>query len=130
MTQINPKHFLYNIAISVQTPYEAGKVISCDPPFWVAFPIDRQYPWKLFLIKNELDIHCFKTVGFQVKFICNSDSRNFCFRNNGEIFKIKHFSSQKNDLIFHIIYQIKVSRLLSVGHASLRIESHRKLRRH
>ena len=33
MTQINPKHFLYNIAISVQTPYEAGKVISCDPPF-------------------------------------------------------------------------------------------------
>ena len=46
--------------------------------------------------------------------LCKNDYAHarFLLRNNKEIHRIKHFSSQENYLIFHIFYEIEFSRVL------------------
>ena len=63
-------------------------------------------------MKYELDIHVLflKTVfnyGFSVKMICTF----FICKNKLRNLRNKHFLSQENEGIFHIIDQIKVSRV-------------------
>ena len=85
---------------------------------------------KLCLIKYELDINVlvslnclFSFVGSLLKLLTHS----LFIRNNGENHRNKHFSSQKNDAIFRIFDQIKVSRLpLQVRHCNLCMEGHLK----
>ena len=50
-------------------------------------------------------------VYFHLRFPCVSDLRNAHFllvRSNGETYRTENFWSQKNDVIIHIFYQIKV----------------------
>ena len=70
----------------------------------------QRYPWRLYLIMYELDIHVLvlKTVYFYFWFLRKRYLSMFC----GEMVKINYFLNHKNEDIFHIIDQIKVLRIL------------------
>ena len=85
----------------------------------MAMPDLQWYPWKVFLIKYELDIFVYFKLfnlicGFSAKVICAFLFYKKQWRN-------KHFSSQKNDGFFHILMRLGfkgsvVNRALSSMH--------------
>ena len=69
---------------------------------------DHQYPLKLCLIKFELDIHVFVYLNYSFSFevsLLNLLAHFLLIRNNGEIIRVKHLLSQKNDIFFQFFVQ-------------------------
>jgi len=91
-------------------------VITSDPPL-IEWHVNCTYPnsalksfvWSsliyvsMFLLLKTVFFSSFRGFSFKVTLYIS------CFRNNREIIRIKHFSSQKNDDIFPIINQIRES---------------------
>ena len=101
-------------------------VISSDLHAKMTMPDLQQYPWKLFYINYELDIHIHIFVFELFIFNCNFPTKVTCGflayrRYKGEMIWNRHFLSQKNDDIFHIFNQIKVSRVSGIVIFVLRV---------
>ena len=80
----------------------------------MSMPDLKLYPSKLCLIKYHLNIHVFVSLKCLYPFSVSQQKwfRHFLLlKNNGENIKIKHFFSHKNNGVFHIFSQIKISRL-------------------
>ena len=87
-------------------------VISMDPLWKMAVTNSQKYPYKLFLIMYELDINSLilKTDYLLLFFFLKGDLRISTAGKNIVNFRNKHFNL-KNANTFHIIDQIKVSRV-------------------
>ena len=76
---------------------------------------------------NNIFILYLQTVDFYLRFLCKSPtSEYFSYKKQWETHRNKNFSSQENDVIFHIFDQIKFKGIIVIEHCHLWMEGHIK----
>ena len=129
-TRFSKNCYIWISAIDVEK-FLVKETVSVILTVRMTMPDLQRYPWNPFLIKYELDI-VFVSFGCLFSFMVSLRKWLayflFIIKAMVKLTEINTFPSQENDDIFHIFYQIKVSRVsFQIGDYNLCMESHLKL---